>query len=158
MSKQTTAIAAEPLDVVARKIEAQAKKSDDHVIAAAMLMREALSRVDGGEAGKTTWHQWASRNIKLSSSRLYELQCIAEADDPSAELERLRRLIRERVKKHREKKALERRALEAERTQLIDWARKAPIEDVTRVLAVVTDNTALASNEERPALERQHAA
>ena len=38
----------EPLDIVAQKIEAHAKKSDEHVISAALLMREARRRVDAG--------------------------------------------------------------------------------------------------------------
>ena len=127
----------EPLDVVARQIEAHAKKSDEHVILAAMLMREARSRVDDGEAGDITWYEWAPNNIHLSRSRLYELQCIAAAKDPAAEIERLRLLIRERVKMHRERKAAETRALEEERRDLIAWAKKAPIEEVRTVLRQV---------------------
>ena len=39
----------EPLEVVARQIEAHARKSDEHIISAAMLMREARRRVDSGD-------------------------------------------------------------------------------------------------------------
>ena len=68
-----------PLEVVAREIKAHAKKSDEHVIAAAMLVAEARQRVDGGEAGDITWYAWAPENIKLSVSRLRDLQRIAAA-------------------------------------------------------------------------------
>ena len=45
----------QPLDTVARRIEQHAKQSDDQVIAAAMLVREARLRVEGGEVGNVTW-------------------------------------------------------------------------------------------------------
>lgn len=128
---------AETLDVVARKIEEHAEKSDEHVIAAAVLVAEARRRVEAGEAGDTTWYAWARKKIDLSYSRLYELQCIAEADDPRKELERMRKRTRERVKEHRERKAAEKRALEEERQKLIAWAKKAPIEKVRRILRQV---------------------
>ena len=79
----TEAKTAEPLDVVARKIEQHAKKSDEHVIAAAMLVAEARRRVEAGEAGDTMWYTWARENINLSLSRLRDLQRIAAADDPA---------------------------------------------------------------------------
>lgn len=67
----------DPLDIVAIKIAEHAKKSDQHVVAAAMLMRDARRRVDVGEAGDVTWYEWALKNITLSGSRLRELQRIA---------------------------------------------------------------------------------
>ncbi len=67
----------QPLDTVARSIEQHAKQSDDQVIAAAMLVREARRRVEGGEVGNVTWSAWARENIDLSSSRLRELEGIA---------------------------------------------------------------------------------
>lgn len=155
----TDAKTAEPLDVVARKIEERAEKSDKYLIEAAVLVAEARRRVEAGEAGDTTWYTWARKNIKLSYSRLYELQCIAEADDPRKELERMRKLTRERVKKHREKKAAEKRALEEERQSLIAWARKAPIEKVRRTLRLTASNdNAVRSIEERPSPGSEQAA
>ena len=140
-----------PLEVVARKIKEHAEKSDEHVIAAAVLVREARRRVEAGEAGDIKWYAWAPDNIDLSYSRLYELQCIAEADDPRKELERIRKLTRERVEEHREKKAAEMRELEEERRDLIAWAKKAPIEKVRRILQQIASNdTAVRSIEERP--------
>ncbi len=148
-----------PLDAVARKIKEHAEKSDEYLIEAAMLMREARRRVEDGEAGDhIKWYTWARENIKLSYSRLYELQCIAEADDPRKELERIRKLTRERVKEHREKKAAEKRALEEERQDLIAWAKKAPIEQVRRILRLTASNdNAVRSIEERPRLGGQQA-
>ncbi len=150
---------AEPLDMVARKIEEHSNKSDDHVIKAAMLVGEARRRVEAGEAGKVTWCEWGLKNIKLSPSRLYELQYIAKADDPRKALERIRLQTRERVKNHREKKAAETRALEEERRDLITWAKKAPIEEVRRVLGLTASNdNAAGSIEERPGLAGEQAA
>ena len=130
----TDAKTAETLDVVARQIEAHAEKSDEHVISAAMLMREARRRVDDGEAGVIKWYAWAPKNINLSHSRLRELQRIAAADDPVKELERQRKLTQKRVEDHRAKKAAETHALEKERRDLIAWAKTAPIDKVIQVL------------------------
>lgn len=140
MSEQNKNLAAEPLKTVASKIEAHAKKSDECVIAAAMLVAEARRRIEAGEAGDITWSAWARKNIKLSESRLYELQFIAEADDPAKELARQRELTQKRVEKHREKKAAKKRELEVERRDLIAWARKAPIEDVKQILELTASN------------------
>lgn len=137
MSEQDTRVAAEPLNIVARKIKEHAKKSDEHMIAAAMLVREARRRIEAGEAGMITWYEWGLKYIKLSTSRLYELQSIAEADNPEAELERLRRQTRERVKQHRKKKAEAGRQSEQERRKLIAWAKKAPLDEVRRVLGII---------------------
>ena len=137
MSEQDTRVAAEPLDIMARKIEEHAKKSDEHVIAAAMLMREARHRIEKGEAGQVKWFEWALDNIHLSKSRLYELQCIAEADDPARELERQRKRTRNRAKKHREKKSAETGRLDEERRDLIAWAKNAPIIEIRRVLELI---------------------
>ncbi len=147
----------EPLDVVAQKIEAHAKKSDEHVISAALLMREARRRVDAGEAGDIKWCAWAPENIKLSLSRLRDLQRIAEADHPMKELERQRRLTQKRVEEHRAKKAAEAWRLDEERRDLIAWAKKALIEKVRRVLRQV-NGAPPASIETRPTARRQQAA
>lgn len=139
MNEELKAVNKEPLSVVAGKIAQHAKKSDQHVIAAAMLIREARCRVDAGEAGDVTWYEWAPKSIALSMSRLRELQQIADADDPATEIERLRRLNQKRVEKHREKKAAERKSLDEDRKQLITWARTAPIADVRRMLDMIAE-------------------
>ncbi len=79
------------LEIVAKKIVAMAKKSDEYVISAAVLVRKVRQRVNSGEAGPgVKWGPWAAENIKLSTSRIRELQRIGDADDPEAELERIR--------------------------------------------------------------------
>lgn len=149
------------LDEVARQIEVHARKSDEHIILAAMLMREARRRVDAGDAGDITWCAWALKKINLSPSRLRDLQRIAEADDPKKELERQRKLTHKRVEEHRAKKAAEAWRLDEERRDLIAWAKKAPIEKVRRVLRQVNgqaDGGPPASIETRPTARRQQAA
>ncbi len=116
------------------------------MIEAAKLVGEARKRIDPGEAGKVTWETWARENINLGDSRLRELQRIAKAKDPQKELERQREMTRERVERHREKKKsaafrnagaslTETAELEAVRQSLIDWAREAPLNQVTDVLS-----------------------
>lgn len=142
MNEELQAANAEPLSVVAGKIAQHAKRSEEHVISAAMLIREARRRVEAGEAGEVTWYEWAPKNIELSMSRLRELQRIAEADDPAKELERLRRLNQKRVEKHREKKAAQRKSLEEDRERLVTWAKSAPISEVRRMLDMIADQSA----------------
>ncbi len=138
--------AKDTLEIVAGKIAAMAKKSDEYVISAAILVHEARQRVKNGEAGRgVKWETWAVKNIKLSKSRIRELQRIGAADDPEAELCRNRGGTLQRVQRYREK-TTERKtplrngarpadeSLEPERRQLIEWATDAPLEDVRRVL------------------------
>ena len=122
------------LEEMARQIEVQANESDQHMIAAAMLVREARRRVEAGEAGDVTWHEWAPQNIKLSLSRLRDLQAIAATDDPAKELDRQRKLTRKRVEKHRKRKRAQAWKQDRERRDLIAWAKEAPIEQVRRLL------------------------
>ncbi len=93
----------ETLEALAVKIAQYATEADERTIEAAKLIREARKRVEAGEAGDTTWYSWAPNNIKLSLSRLRELQRIAEAEDPRKELERIRKKTQERVERHRAK-------------------------------------------------------
>lgn len=151
----------DPLAVVAQKIETFATKADEYVIAAALLVREARRRVEAGEAGDIRWYGWAPRNIKLSVSRLRELQRIAEADDPTAELERQRKLTQKRVENYRERQTAAKKTLETERRKLIAWAEKAPIERVRDILCQVDTqiHTGSAQSREAPSvLARQEAA
>lgn len=151
----------EPLDVVARKIETLARKADDQVIAAALLVREARRRVEAGEAGDIKWYGWAPKNINLSVSRLRELQRIAEADDPAAEIERQRKLTQKRVENYRERQAATKEALDPERRRLIAWAKVAPIERVKMVLrqaGIQIDNGSVQSTEEPSVIAHQEAA
>lgn len=129
----------EPLSEVADRIAQHALDSNRYLIAAAMLIREARRRVEAGEAGDVTWYEWAPKNIKLSKSRLRELQQIADADNPEDEVERLRRLNRKRVAEHRQKKVAEREVLEEDRAQLIAWVKSAPILAVRRMLKTIDE-------------------
>ncbi len=95
----------ETLEALAVKIVQYAKEADDKTIEAAKLIREARKRVEAGEAGDITWYSWAPKNIKLSTSRLRELQRIAAAEDPQKELKRGRKKTQERVERYRERKS-----------------------------------------------------
>jgi hypothetical protein len=134
MTKNIVVLGKEPLDIIARKIAEHAVQADEHVIKAAMLVREARQRVEAGEVGNITWYKWGLKYIKLSPSRLRELQRIAAAEHPYKELERQRRASQKRVEKHRRKNAAEWRAMAKERKQLRIWAEEAPIEDVKWIL------------------------
>jgi hypothetical protein len=138
----------ETLETLAEKIAQYATEADEHTIKAAKLIREARKRVEAGEAGDTNWYSWAGKNIKLSTSRLRELQRIAAAEDPRKELARNQRKTRERVERHREKKksaplrnggATDKVTAEMEddRRSLIAWARSAPIDHVAEVLSYI---------------------
>ena len=96
-TKEPLDVVSQELDVLSQEIEAHAKKSDEHVISAAVLIREVRRRVDTGEAGNTTWYAWAPKNINLSLPQLRYLQRIAEADDAVKEPERQRKLTQKRV-------------------------------------------------------------
>ena len=129
---------------LAREIVEQVKESDDHEIGAAMLAVDARRRVEAGEAGKISWSGWAREHIKLSSSRLSELLRIGQADDPRAELEKVRAQTRERVQKLRATRASQKSALEPERRNLIDWAKSAPIDAVKRMLKATAEDLEVA--------------
>lgn len=147
MDDQLGTASQEALHAVARRIEAHAHAADQETIEAALLLRDLRRRIEAGEAGDVKWYAWARENIQLGQTRVRELQRIAEAEDPQAEIESLRRRIRERVERHRA--AAERRRVEAvkevdadledERARLIAWAREAPLEDVRRILEAATD-------------------
>ncbi len=154
----------ETLETLAEKIAQYATEADEKTLEAAMLIREARKRVDAGEAGDITWTSWARKNIKLSKSRLRELQRISEAEDPQKELERGRKKTRERVERHREKKksaalrnggasVAETAELEDDRKSLIDWARSAPLDRVADVVSYIQrfDSAAAVSSPDHPA-------
>ncbi len=154
----------ETLEVLAKKIARYATEADEKTIEAAKLIREARKRVEAGEAGDITWYSWAPKNIKLSLSRLRELQCIAAAQDPQKELKRGRKKTQERLERYREKKSsaplrnggatVEVTAeLDDDRQRLIAWARSAPLDHVAEVLSYIQrfDSAAAVSNPDQPA-------
>jgi hypothetical protein len=161
-SKET--LETETLGALAEKIVRYVTEADDQTIKAAKLILEARKRVEAGEAGDTTWYEWARNNIKLSESRLRELQRIAKEEDPQEELERLREKTRKRVERHRNKKksaplpnggaGVQATAeMEADRKSLIAWAESAPIDRVTKVLSYARqlDSAEAVSNPDEPA-------
>lgn len=152
----------EPLEALAERIVRCANEADERTLEAARLVREARQLVDSGEFGDLKWTDWAKKNIKLSTTRLRELQRIAEAPDPAAELKRLRKMIRERVENHREKKGSaplrnggaavrEDVAPEPDRDRLIAWAREAALQRVAEVLAYIDRVYASESESDVPA-------
>jgi hypothetical protein len=154
----------ETLEALAVKIAQYATEADEKTIEAAKLIREARKRVEAGEAGEVKWYTWARENIKLSTSRLRELQRIAAAEDPRKELQRQRKLTQVRVENHREKKKLAplrnggailkvTAEMEDDRKSLIDWARSAPIDRVAEALSYIRrfDPAGAIANLDQPA-------
>lgn len=148
----TDSVESESLESLATRIKDYADRADEQLLEAAKLMLEARRRVQNGEAGAVTWESWARENIKLSSSRQYELLRIAEATDPHKELEHLRKKNRERQQAYRERQRDEKKSipsrnggssvkpapeLEAPRQRLIAWAGKAPLDHVAKVLTYI---------------------
>ncbi len=151
----------ETLEALAKKITQYATEADESTIKAAFLVREARLRVEAGDAGDTTWEDWAVTNIKLSPSRRRELQQIAKADDPGKELERIRGMTQKRVAEHRAKTksaslrnggdtARQAVQLAPEREQLIEIARSAPLSHIEKLLSLAqelaAENATMASD------------
>ncbi len=154
----------ERLEALAVKIAQYATEADEKTIEAAKLIREARKRVEAGEAGEVKWYTWARENIKLSTSRLRELQRIAAAEDPRKELKRGRKKTQERVERYREKKSSAplrnggttvtvTAEMEDDRRSLIEWARSAPIDRVAEALSYIRrfDSAGAIANLDRPA-------
>ena len=154
----------ETLAALAVKIARYVTEADEKTIEAAKLIGEARERVEAGEAGDTNWYSWAPKNIKLSLSRLRELQRIAAAQDPQKELNRQRKVTQKRVERHREQKksaplrnggaTLKVTAeLEVDRRSLIEWARSAPIDRVAEALSYIRrfDSAGAIANLDQPA-------
>jgi len=78
------------LETIAGKINAYLKRSDDQRVSAAVLLREAKERVEGGEAGNISWVGWCRVNIKRRNGKPRSLRDIerliaaAYAPDPLA--------------------------------------------------------------------------
>ena len=154
----------ETLEALAVKIAQYATEADEKTIEAAKLVGEARKRVEAGEAGEVKWYTWARENIKLSTSRLRELQRIAAAEDPQKELKRLRKITSKRVERYREKRSsaplrnggatLKVTAeMEDDRRSLIEWARSAPIDRVAEALSYIRrfDSAGAIANLDQPA-------
>lgn len=146
------------LATLAERIARYAQEADNRTLLAALLVREARARVENGEAGEVTWYEWAPQNIKLSESRLRELQRIAEAEDPQREIERIRAQTQRRVAKHRAEKAAALRnaatdrlvaeELDPTRERLIEFAQTADLALIERVWTFATELTAAGARPE----------
>ena len=151
----------EDLERIAEQIVEFATAADESTIKAAFLVREARERVEAGDAGDTTWEDWAVKNIKLSPSRLRELQQIAKAGDPGKELERIRGMTQKRIAEHRAKTksaslrnggdtARQAVQLAPGREQLIEIARSAPLSHIENLLSLAqelaVENATMASD------------
>lgn len=122
--------------LVAHIVE-RANEGDEQLIALAKIVRELKQRVEAGEAGAgIKWMEWALKNIKLKSTRLYELNAIANADDPKKELDDLRRANRERQKERRER-LKNGGEVDPERAEVIKLIRTVKIEVVHEVRALI---------------------
>ncbi len=139
----------EPLEKIAKQIREFATTADESTIKAALLVRDARARVEAGELGDTTWSEWAPDAIKLSISRLRELQRIGDSDDPNAELERIREQNRKRQASHRDKnknkpaplrnggdETRQAAQLGPKREQLIEIARSASLSHIEKLLTL----------------------
>lgn len=138
--RKTPTTLPEPIRDLIQEIQTKAEQSDDHVIAAAMKIRELRQRIESGEVGKVNWYVWALEHIEFKKTRLRELVRIAEAADPRKEAERLRNLTRERKDRHRTRHATE-RELEPERQAIIAWAKKATIAEVEDIYRRIRERT-----------------
>ena len=141
-----------PLQTMADAIVQHANAADEQLIQAARMLVKLRERIERGEGGGATWHEWARKNLKLGRSRVHELEAIGEAEDPAEALEKRRTATRERVQRCREAESRRKRALEPDRRILIEFAHEAPIDQVSRLArqaeslqrCVASDTTAAA--------------
>ena len=118
------------LEELVREIVKRANRGDKGLLARAMLLRELRRRIEAGEAGKgVKWFEWATQNIGLKKTQLYELQVIANHKNPKEALTRYRSINCERQKRLRDK-AIER---DPERLGVIAFVRRMPIEHVRKI-------------------------
>ncbi len=76
---------------LAEEICEDADRGDERRIKAAMLLRELKLRISAGEAGPAVdWKQWVRINFKRSRTWIRDLDLIASAENPAAELRRIR--------------------------------------------------------------------
>ena len=92
------------LDDLAASIIEYSNAADDQLIKAAKLMQQAKTLIEAGEGNGLSWQDWVDQNIQLKRSRVYELLRLAKAEDPGAELERLREENCERQARYQARK------------------------------------------------------
>jgi hypothetical protein len=106
-----TNITQDPLDVVAGKINAYLKKSQDQRVSAAVLLLSAKQRIEADEAGNIDFSTWCKLYIKradgkgpLSEHEIRRLLNFARAPDPQAAADADREKAREGMRKNRRQK------------------------------------------------------
>jgi hypothetical protein len=110
-------------------LESRSTRSFEDRIASARIVRELRERVEAGHMGEVTWYSWARKNIKLGKTRLKEHMRVANAANPRDEVKRLIELAEARAQRLDESRK-RRDSVEWERRSVINFAKKAPIEQV----------------------------
>ena len=136
MNEETPTLVPEPIRDLVRKIETTAKRSDDHVIELAMLLRELRRRIEAGEVGEVNWYAWAQENIKLRKTRLRALMRIAEAANPREQAALERELLARRQAKFRANQ-VRLSELAPECREIIKWAKITSVEEAKAILGVI---------------------
>jgi hypothetical protein len=95
----------DPLDVVAGKIRALLQKAEDQRLAAALLLKQAKERVEGGEHPRfSSFSAWCRQYLPERSQRdIRRLLQIASAPDPESALNEMRSKGREQTRRWRVK-------------------------------------------------------
>ncbi len=97
------AVPQKTLNELAAEIRAEAHNGDERLLRAADLLRELKLRVEDGEAGVgVKWSEWAVDKFGRKRTWIRNLDLIASAQDPNAELERIRKDGCERQRKYRQ--------------------------------------------------------
>jgi hypothetical protein len=109
------------------EITRESDDADDQTIHSALMLRQLRIRVQAGELGpNVNWYEYALQAVKLSKSRLKELDKIARAKDPCVELNYLRHLAVERAKRHKPRSAIDEPLSDQQmRDKVKAFARKA---------------------------------
>ncbi len=142
MSEKTPVILPRAIRDLVKRIEATAKKSDDHTIELAKGLRELRGLIEAGAVGEVNWCTWVGENVRLRKSRVYVLMRIAEASDPRAEALRQREMSARRQEKYRVGQATL-SDLAPECRAIIKWARKASVPNARAILGVIHTRSSL---------------
>jgi hypothetical protein len=122
------------LPALADKIECEAKKGDERLLATAKLLLELKCRLQAGEAGEgVKWTQWCQERFGRGKTWLYDLVAIASAPDPKKALDAYHKKNCERQKRYNEKVA----ERDPERAAVIKLLREIDIEYVRKVRKLI---------------------
>jgi hypothetical protein len=87
----------------AREITIRHQKGEDHIAAAAIMLKELYGQYRGDQVKRMSWEQFASENFPWSPRYVYKLIEIGRAPDPAAALRKWREASLHRSKAAREK-------------------------------------------------------